>query len=161
MNNEIERKFLLKFIPELDINTCIKYERYYIYSDGIIEIRVQSKNDRYELERKEKINDTYFKKYKLDITKNEFEHFKNTSNKCIKRDSYKIDENISIKFYHGIYEGLVRAEIEFDNIEEMNSYNLPEYIGKEITGTAMANDSKLIELNEDEFKYELEKINLS
>lgn len=56
MSNEIERKFLISKMPDLSNFESVRYERYYIYRDGNIEMRVQKKGEQYEIERKEMVN---------------------------------------------------------------------------------------------------------
>ncbi|HBY19578.1 MAG: hypothetical protein A2Y24_06535 [Clostridiales bacterium GWE2_32_10] len=51
---EIERKFILKSLPEMDLGVKVEYKRYFIYSNNGIEMRVQQKGNKFELERKEK-----------------------------------------------------------------------------------------------------------
>jgi len=150
---EIERKFLIKTIPNLDNITPIRYERYFLSNNNDEEIRIQKKSDNYELESKIKISEIEYKKEKKLITEAEFLELKNGCKKSIIRDSYLINEkpNITIKKYYEDYEGLVRVEIEFESIEESNDFKIPLWVDREITGTELGNDSKLILLDRNQF----------
>lgn len=150
---EIERKFLIQKLPDLSQIKPIRYERYFISDEDKNQIRVQKKGHKYELETKQQINEQEYYKTKREITKTEFLELSAECNKSIIRLSYLISQspNITIKKYCGPYEGLVRAEIEYDSIEQIGLYELPKWFGKEITGTVLANDHRLIKLNRTEF----------
>lgn len=150
---EIERKWLIKNTPNLNDYDRNIYERYFIFLSENVEIRVQKINDKYELERKENISEISRSEFKCNITKEEFEHFKSLSNKKIIRDAYtsKADPNLSIKIYHEEYEGLKRVEVEFKSKKEAHEYIPPNWFGKEITGSELGRDKKLVGLNKQEF----------
>lgn len=75
------------------------------------------------------------------------------------RDSYLyLDDNrISIKKYLNKYEGLIRVEVKFNSIDEMNSYNMEKWMEVEITNSPLAFDKYLSKLSEQEFLLELNK----
>lgn len=153
MSKEIERKYLIKSMPNLSNIIPIRYERYYISDNIDNQIRVQKKNTKYEIETKTRINDIEYKKEKQEITEQEFLKLIKECKTAIIRDSYLINEkpNITIKVYHGIYEGLIRAEIEFDNENEFNNFKVPKWFGKDITNTQLGMDAKLIKLDREKF----------
>ncbi len=146
MSKEIERKYLIKQMPNLKNIKPIRYERYYINDNIDNQIRVQKKADKFILETKTKISDIEYKKEKQEITEQEFL-------KLIIRDSYLINEkpNITIKIYHGIYKGLIRAEVEFNNEYEYSNFKIPEWFGKDITNTELGMDARLIKLDRGDF----------
>jgi CYTH domain-containing protein len=150
---EIERKFLAKKIPNLDKFVPIKYERHFLEINNIYEKRIQKKGSNYELEKKTKINEYEFKKDKTKISKEEYDKLKKDSIKSLIRISYIISNNpeISLKIYQNQYEGLNRIEVEFDSINDLNSYKIPDWFGKEITNTQLGNDSKLVQIDKSKF----------
>lgn len=163
MGLEIERKYLIKDMPSLDGITKIEYERYFI-SDNIDEqIRVQRKNDTFEIEKKIKVKENEYKKEKNSISKDEFENLIKNCDKVIKRDSYLISSNpnITVKVYHGKYEGLRRVEVEFNSVETFEKFESPSWFGKEITNTDIGMDVKLIKLDKETFFECLNKLNES
>lgn len=149
MSKEIERKYLIKQMPNLKTIKPIRYERYYINNNIDNQIRVQKKDEKFELETKIKISDIEYKKEKKEITEQEFLKLIKECKKVIIRDSYLINEkpNTTIKIYQGTYKGLIRAEIEFNNECEYNNFEIPEWFGKDITNTELGMDAKLIKLD--------------
>ncbi len=152
--NEIERKFLIKSLPDLSQSRCISYERYFLSNDPGFEERIQKKGEDYEIERKFKISDLSRKTEKQPISKEGFELLKKSVSRSIIRDSYDISSSprITIKIYHGDHEGLVRAEVEFTSEEEAKSFVPPDWMGEEITNTKLGRDSELVKLSQEEFE---------
>lgn len=123
-----------------------------------MELRIQQKGEEFELERKVKVDGLSSRKEKLTITLGEFKVLKTLSQASIERDGFIIDiddREVGIKVYHGIYEGLIRAESEFAIKEEAESYLAPSWFGAEITGTKLGKDSELIKLSREEFDREM------
>lgn len=151
---EIERKFLAKSIPDLSGKECISYERYLLKIKADFEERIQKKGDNYEKEVKFKTSDLSRETEKQEISKEDFDFLKKSASKSIIRDSYKISDspNITIKIYHGDYEGLVRVEVEFSSEEDAKNFQPSDWMGKEITYTNLGKDSKLIQLSKKEFR---------
>jgi len=143
---EIERKFLVRKLPNLAGIRKVVYERYYLYKGNGIEIRIQKKMNRYEFERKIETTHLSRETQKFEITKQEFEFLKGQASEALVRDSYLISENpeVSIKIYHGRFEGLMRAEVEFKTEEEAEKFSAPEWFGSEISNSSLGRDSKLI-----------------
>src|SRR3989338_87983 len=89
---EIERKFLVKKLPDLSKEESINYERYFLKIESDFEERIQKKGDTYEKERKFKTSDLSRKTEKQEISKEDFDVLKKTTSQSIIRDSYKISE---------------------------------------------------------------------
>ncbi len=151
---EIERKFLIKEIPDMSDITPVRYERCILESsDGNVK-RVQRKGDVFEYEEKKKVDDFQSEKVKRQITKEEYDSFLlNKENNLIVRDGYLVSHNpeISIKVYKEKFEGLIRVEIEFSSKEEAKNFIPLPWFGKEITGTVLANDGELYKLDREDF----------
>lgn len=156
MNYEIERKFLIKELPNLSNCEIIRYERYFLFRNQNIEIRIQKKGEKYEFERKENVNSLSTKKKKFEITKEEFDEFKKGSTQAIIRKSYKISNvpNITIKIYEWKYKGLKRVEVEFENEQNAQDFNPLSWFWNEITDSILWRDSKILDLSE----YEINKM---
>lgn len=153
MSNEIERKFLVKTMPDLACIKPEKFERYFIFKRGNAELRIQRRDNVYELERKETLNNLKAVKSVLTITKAEFEKLKQLQiGSAIIRDSYNLSSNpdISIKIYHGDYEGLKRVEVEFHSETDAKSFKAPDWFGKEITGWPVSRDSGLLDITREQ-----------
>ncbi len=151
---EIERKFLVKNMPNLSGKKSVPYERYYLTIKADAEERVQKKGDIYERESKIIKSNLSRETKREQITKDEFNSLKEFASKAIIRESYSlsIQPDITIKIYHGDYEGLVRAEVEFDTEKTARQFKPAEWMGEEITNTLLARDSGLAQLTRSEFK---------
>jgi adenylate cyclase len=149
---EIERKFLISQLPDLSDTHPIRFERYYLSITDQTEDRIQRTNDHYSREKKIVVNVLSRSTRKQKITKEEFDILKRSSSKAIVRDSYKLSSDISIKIYHGEYEGLVRAEVEFNSMNDAMNYVPKSWMGKEITDSSLGRDSRLVGLDQDSFK---------
>lgn len=162
MPKEIERKFLIKTMPNISGLESILYERYFIFRNKNIEIRVQRKGSKYEFERKTKENSLTHSKQKFEISKEEFDFLKENSKESITRESFLLQSNpeISIKIYHGRFEGLNRVEVEFENEKLAEDYLPPDWFGEEITDTPLGKDSRLLDLTQDDFDVFLKKIKM-
>ena len=145
----------------MDLGVKVEYKRYFIYSNNGIEMRVQQKGNKFELERKEKVDSLVSKKDKIIITKEEFDILRTLSNASIERDSYIVAVDgyeVSIKVYTGAYKGFIRAEVEFGSREEAEKYIVPDWFGMEITGTKIGRDSGIVKLGRVEFEGEIGKM---
>ena len=114
MSSEIGRKFLIKNLPDLSEYKPIKFERYYIYKDQNVELRIQKNGTIFEIERKEILNNLTAKKFTMVISQAEFTRLKTLGSEVILRDVYQINTNpdTCINIYHGELEGLKRVDVE-------------------------------------------------
>lgn len=151
---EIERKFLVRKLPDLSGIKSILYERYYLFVGNGVEVRIQKKNNRYEFERKEEKGKLSRSTRKFAITKEEFDKFKELSNRKIVGRSYEIASvlNMSIKIYEGNFQGLVRVEVKFESESEAENFESLQWFGKEITDTLLGRDSRLVGLSKGELQ---------
>lgn len=154
MKNEIERKFFIKEIPDLLGIQPIKYERYFLGSENGKEIRISKIDDMYIYEEKNIISSLERTREKKQITQEEFENMKQKGSEVIFRDRYNISTNpdITIQMYHGRFEGLVRAEVEFETEEKARFFLPLPWMGEEMTGLPIARDSELIKLTTEAFR---------
>ncbi len=148
----LTRRFIIQSLDKVNINSPIRYERYYINDN----LRIQSKNNMLEKEILDKDNVIIAK---TNISEEEFNKLKKEAYSKIIRDSYLYldDDRVSIKKYLDKYEGLIRVEIKFNSIDEMNSYKIESWMEAEITNSPLAFDKYLSKLSEQEFLLELSK----
>lgn len=158
--NEVVRKFFLKNLPDLTGKKMIHTERYILFLENNVELRIQSKNDIYELERKIKNSEISRQTSLIEITKEEFELLKKLSIKNIVRDSYILRDSpeIALRIYRGEFEGLIRLEVDFNSEEEAKNFVPPDEYGVEITKSALGMDGCLAKLFMEEFLNELNQI---
>lgn len=150
----ITRKFIVTTPPDLNGKECLSQNRFYLYRKNGIVIRVQSKGDKFELERKIDKSNIVRESEKIAITKDEFMILhKNVVDEVI-RESYLINENpnTTLMVYHGKFEGLARAETKFLTAEEAIHFSPPAWMGKEITDSPLGKDETLLDLNDADFK---------
>lgn len=161
---EIERKYLLtekqlsRLIPNK--NDFILETRYYLYCKNDTEIRFTKRGaEGFTLDRMEVLHDDteeYFirRKQRITLTEDEFKTLVSAvgTQKSVQRLHFKLNEQIELKVYQGRHDGLIRAEVEFDSIEEANNYTPTFEHSGEITNTPIGRDVLLAHLNEDEMK---------
>lgn len=158
---EIERKFLVKYVP---VNVS-RYEHKelsqgYIYTLPVIRIR--------------KSDDEYFLTVKSEglLERQEFEI--NISEKVFNDLSLKCDGNIISKtryripledgltaeldIFHGVFEGLMYVEVEFSSVEEAESFTAPDYFGRDVTQFEQYQNSSLSTMNMEQIKELLDSV---
>lgn len=148
----LTRRFIIQSLDKVNISTPIRYERYYINDN----LRIQRKNNVLEKEILDKDNIVISK---TNISKKEFNKLKKEAYSKIIRDSYLYldDDRISIKKYLDKYDGLIRVEVKFNSIDEMNNYKIESWMKVEITNSPLAFDKYLSKLSKQEFLFELNK----
>lgn len=154
MKNEIERKFFVKEMPDLSGKEALQYERYFLERGNGVEERITKVGDKYFYEKKVELSELERTKEKKEISEEEFNELKQKASGAIIREKFLIYENpeITLAIYHGRFEGLVRAEVEFDTEDEAKAFIPPSWMGEEMTGLPIARDSKLLDLSDEEFK---------
>lgn len=154
MQNEIERKFFVREMPDLSGIEPLYYKRYFLRREKGIEERISKVNDKYIYEQKVEISSRERSREKKEISKEEFDRLKEKASEAIIRERYDISTNpkVSIQIYHGRFEGLVRAEIEFETEERAQSFIPLSWMGKEMTDLPIARDSKLLDLTSSELQ---------
>ncbi len=154
MENEIERKFFVKKLPDLSSIQPLHYERYFLKRSDGEEERISKVNDRYFYEKKNEVSNLERSREKKEISSIEFEKLKQGVGDALIRERYDVSENpkVSIQIYHGKHEGLVRAEVEFISEEEANAFQPLDWMGREMTGLPIARDAKLLDLTAEEFR---------
>lgn len=154
MPNEIERKFFVQRLPDLTGITPIHHERYFLHRDEGVEERITKKDGRYVYEQKTEVSELERSQEKREISEKEFNTLKKDTSDAIIRDSYLLSKrpHITIKIYRGRFEGLIRAEVEFETPEEAASFTPLPWMGEEMTGLPIARDSKLSHLTAEEFR---------
>ncbi len=142
---EIERKFLIKELPDLGQYKYVEIEQGYLSTSPVV--RIRRKDDAYILTYKgsglmarEEIEAT--------LTKEAYEHL------LEKIDGYPITKRrylipldpytIELDVFSGHMKGLVMAEVEFPSLEEANSFTPPEWFGEDVTNDRRYHNSNMI-----------------
>ena len=143
---EIERKYLIDEIPfDLKDYSCKVIEQGYLNTDPVV--RVRRSNDKYILTYKGS-GLMVREEYNLPLTKESYEHLlEKADGTVITKTRYRIPEKngltIELDVFHGRYEGLLLAEVEFATEEEANSYCPPDWFGEDVTMSSAYHNSTL------------------
>ncbi len=143
---EIEKKYLIPTIPEnIEQYPFISIEQAYICTSPVLRIRKRS--------------DQYIFTYKsaglmsreeieTSLTEEAYYHLLSKADgNVITKTRYLIptDNNLTIELdiFHGCFEGLVLAEVEFEDEESALSYTPPSWFGEDVTYSSKYHNSTL------------------
>lgn len=134
-NTEIEKKFLVKQLPNLE-----NYEKQYI-KQGYIStnpvLRIRQKNDKYIFTFKGK-GTLQRIELEQELSKEEFDNlWQKVEGEPIIKTRYIIPLENGLKAELDIYEGNLlgfkNVEVEFETIEQANDFVAPDWFGEDIT----------------------------
>lgn len=140
---EIEKKYLVRRLPEqLEEYDHSRIEQGYLNQKPAIRIR--------------KIDEEYWFTYKskrdavcadpvcvnheveLPLTKEAYEHLREKIDGCmIEKTRYRIRDGrytIELDVFHGKYEGMLLAEVEFPTEQEARAFVPPDWFGENVSG---------------------------
>lgn len=143
---EIERKFLINKIPfDLEKYSHKELEQGYLCREPVV--RVRREGEEYVLTYKSK-GFMVREEYNLPLNKEAYEHLlAKADGTVLVKTRYVIPEaeglKIELDIFHGKYEGLILAEVEFSSEEEAEQYRPPEWFGEEVTFSSQYHNSVL------------------
>ena len=144
---EIERKFLIQKenLPDLSAYSFHQIEQGYLCTEPVVRIRRQ--DDEYYLTYKSK-GLLAREEYNLPLTKDAYEHLcPKADGIVISKTRYLIPEKndltIELDVFHGFYEGLLLAEVEFSSEEAAQNYIPPAWFGEEVTYSTRYHNSNM------------------
>ncbi|MDO5402298.1 MAG: CYTH domain-containing protein [Eubacteriales bacterium] len=143
---EIERKFLISSIPnDLSQYKCRFIEQGYLSTNPVVRVRQD--------------NDKYYLTYKgsgmlaraetnLLLTAESYHHLlKKADGNIITKHRYEIPDGtgkiIELDIFDGIFKGTIIAEVEFETIEEAESYTPPSWFIKDVTNDPQYHNSNM------------------
>ena len=141
---EIERKFKIKSLPDLDKYEYRVIEQGYLCTDPVM--RVRKEDDKYYmtykgrgfLEREE---------YNLPLNKESYEHLvKKADGVIITKNRYLIpygEHTIELDVFKGAHEGLIIAEVEFETKEKALAFEAPDWFAEDVTEDPSFTNSNL------------------
>lgn len=139
---EIERKFLLKSIPDnIDEYDSVTIEQAYISTSPVIRIRLKANkknaSEKYILTMKSS-GLMSRQEYEMEISKEEFNNLlSKVDGNLIQKTRYLIPlENsltLELDVFSGIFQGLIIGEIEFPDEESAKKYTPLDILSKEVT----------------------------
>lgn len=133
---EIERKFLLKSLPDnLENYSFHQIEQGYLNTDPVI--RIRREDEKYYLTYKSK-GLLAREEYNLPLTKDAYTHLlPKIDGNLIRKKRYLIPLDSKLTVELDVFEGdlapLILAEVEFPTEEVAKSFTPPEWLGEEVT----------------------------
>lgn len=142
---EIERKYLIHTLPENYTSfPCRQLEQGYLCKEPVV--RIRQDNDKYELTYKSK-GLLAREEYNMPLTKEAYEHLKEkVDGKLITKKRYMIPYGaymIELDVFEGTLAPLKFAEVEFDSVEEADSFTAPDWFGEDVTFEAKYKNNNL------------------
>lgn len=133
---EIEKKYLLKELPDLKSYECHKIEQAYLCTNPVVRVRRE--------------DETYYMTYKgsgmmsreehnLPLNKEAYEHLlKKADGNIISKTRYLIPLETEgliaeVDVFEVPFAPLIMAEVEFVSEEQANGFEAPEWFGDEVT----------------------------
>lgn len=138
MSQEIERKFLVKALPEnLDTLSFEKIMQGYLAIDNDeLEVRFRKKGDKYFQTIKQG-NGLNREEIEIQLTKEQFVNFwPLTEGRRIIKRRYEIpyqEYTVELDIYEDRFNGMVACEVEFGSEVEAYSFEPPDWFGSEVT----------------------------
>lgn len=148
MNQEIERKYLVKTLPlNLDQYKSYKIKQGYLANDNkLCQVRVRSKNDKYTLTFK-KGKGLVREETEVLISEEQFQQiWPVTKGHQLTKTRYEIPYNehiIELDIFDDENQGVIFAEVEFSSVIQAESFMPPTWFGLEITGDGEYSNFKL------------------
>ena len=139
MSHEIERKFLVRTLPD-DLTTYPNNEisqGYLVSLDNGLQVRLRKSGERYTLTFKRGSGNVREER-EVELTATQFDAlWPATEGKRLVKTRYEIplgERTVEIDVYHRRHEGLVVVEVEFDNEEAATNFQPPDWLGDDVTG---------------------------
>ena len=146
---EIERKFLLKELPEnLETYPVRHLEQGYLCTAPVV--RIRRDNDKYELTYKGK-GCMVREEHNLPLTKEAYEHLREKiDGRLIVKKRYMIPlekHTIELDVFEGDLAPLALAEVEFVTEEEAKVFTPPDWFAEDVTFSKLYHNSFLSQFN--------------
>lgn len=165
---EIERKFLVKNINNIFLESYNKktITQDYLYNDNITTIRKrkiqEGENTKYYYTIKTDRSGKYsVQEIESQIEEEVYNKLKPDENRnTIVKDRYNIPTEdglvIELDVFHGIFEGVIFAEVEFPSEKKAEKFKVPDWFDKELTGKITNN--MMTKMSKEEFDKKIEAL---
>ena len=134
MGKEIERKFKVKVMPDLNKYPFKCLEQGYLNTHPVV--RVRKEDDEYYMTYKGK-GHIEREEYNLPLNKESYEHLiKKADGRIISKKRYLIPYDkytIELDVFENDLAPLVIAEVEFETMEEAESFVSPDWFGEDVS----------------------------
>jgi adenylate cyclase len=138
-HREIERKFLVRKLPD-GLTRCPASDisqGYLVSLDDGLQVRLRKSGERYSLTYKRGMGNVREER-EVELSAEQFATlWPATGGKRLVKTRYQIpfgDRIVEIDVYHGRHEGLVVAEVEFDQEFAAKDFQPPVWLGDDVTG---------------------------
>ena len=138
-NREIERKFLVRKLPA-DLSTLVSTkisQGYLVSTDDGLQVRLRKSGEQYSLTFKRGLGNVREER-EVELSVDQFSAlWPATEGKRLIKTRYEIplgDLVVEIDVYGGRHEGLVVAEVEFDDEGSATNFQPPDWLGDDVTG---------------------------
>jgi adenylate cyclase len=138
-HREIERKFLIRKLPD-DLTSYPHRpisQGYLVSLDDGLQVRLRKSGENYSLTYKRGIGNVREER-EIELAAEQFDAlWPATEGKRLVKTRYEIpfgDRVIEIDVYHERHEGLVVAEVEFDDEGGAKNFRPPPWLGDDVTG---------------------------
>ena len=134
---EIERKFLVKAMPDLSrAQKTVIQQGYITHSNDSVEVRLRQKDDHYFITVKSG-SGMVRNEHEILINQQQFETlWPETQDKQIEKNrwTWQLDSQVyELDVFTGALNSLVLVEVEFCSIEQADNFQPPDWFGREVT----------------------------
>ena len=139
MHREIERKFLIRELPEqlAEFPHAEISQGYLVSLDDGLQVRMRKSDESYSLTYKRGVGNVREER-EVELTPAQFDAlWPATEGKRLEKTRYDIplgNRVVEIDVYGGRHNGLVVAEVEFDDEESAKNFQPPDWLGDDVTG---------------------------
>ncbi len=136
---EIERKFIVQQLPDLDGVPSVEIDQGYLIIEkrGQLQTRLRRQDETYVLTIKYPSGQQLgHPEGEITLTLEQFETlWPMTEGKRMHKTRYLLPNRTILDIYHGALDGHVVAEVEFDTVEKANDFEPLDWFGEEIRVT--------------------------
>lgn len=166
---ELERTFLIKYLPENILNGEYKQiiDIYFPVDSKHPKLRLRKRGDEYELTKKTLVNEGDASnqiEQTITLSEDEYQSIAKLPGKKIHKLRYKYDYNgyiCEIDVFKENLEGLILVDFEFDNLEDLNNFQMPDFCLADVTQVDFIAGGMLAGKTIDEVKDKLQDLNYS
>ena len=153
---EIERKFLVKMVPNLLGLEFVDISQYYLHFQPDPIIRLRKFGEEYFLTYKSKINSdsvaNVCNEYELPINKTIYDKlYDSRIGNVVAKKRYRIklpDNHIAeLDVFEGVLTGLVVVEVEFESMQDVENFIVPDWFGRDVSHEKRLINSRLSQIN--------------
>jgi CYTH domain-containing protein/8-oxo-dGTP pyrophosphatase MutT (NUDIX family) len=157
--NEIERKFLLNYVPQrVETGAGTPIRQAYLWTSDEQEARIRQQGKRYSFTMKAGSGLTR-EETEISLTRKQFDAlWPQTEDLRVEKTRHRVTwhgRTVEVDIFGGPLEGLRLAEVEFEDEEQAAAFDPPPWCGKEVTGDPLFLNRTLADMDEQSITDEL------